>query len=1282
MFQTLRRWFGHSTIVDKLQVANRINDFDCSFYYCNYPDLRSIKSPSELEQHYIKYGFREGRMKNFAEAQKTLKSRFGALPTDFDLKSYRLLNSDLMQVFDHDWQFTLHYLASGRREGRRYKFEGQQEAFDKQPWVGLFRRADFVACAHKWLDKSPATEEDPIRIFINAGIERLAPINLDHFFDPFFYRTNYEFDNSVRDAELYRHWLEIGYPVGWVANEAIAIGRFVQSRKFPASFEWQNYRSALSRTEGNALHSRVDVLEHLFNVGFEQSLTSNILGPDAYQLYTDIGDFHLVRRHFPLAIAAYDRALALNAGQIGAMHRRGDAYLALGKNNVAYSAFACAAASPHASVWSHIHAADAAAAEGNFKDSFSILALARPKWVKSADYRSKVKEIIEQFFAAKTQAAMTMYEAGEREAADALLSKALDEIRNRIMELEDLPPVLAPVPGRHIAILANQDLRQCKHYRVEQKLKQLEYGGFEAQVFSQDEPDAFISSLLGARAAIFYRVPAFPTIIRAILTASALGIPTYCEHDDLIFDANHFPDTFKSYGGKLSKADYNGLLYGVPLFRYAMSLCDHGIASTTKLAAQMRPIVQSHHCFVVRNGLDERNEKAIAAGERALPERNSITIFYGSGTKAHNSDFNDLAGPAILSAMARYRTLRLVIIGYLDLLPEFDRFASRITRFDFVTDVNQYWSLLAASDINLSVLSPGVMSDCKSEIKWLEAAILQVPSIVSGTATHREIVEDGVDALVVDDCAAWKEALNRLIVDRALRRSIGASARRKALQNYSLERAAEILREELAQPTEAFGRGVAASKEAKSSLGSTAKKIKVLVCHVFFSPQSFGGATRVVQDNVDYIKDHCADIELSVFASDEGISPPGRLRFDQYRGIPVFRLSTPAEPNMDWRAFNAENEAVFERVLDAVQPDLVHFHCIQRLTASIVEVALRRKVSYLITAHDGWWISDYQFFVDGDGVLRLPSSNLFDAVPPSNIRLINSVARRQRLARLLDSAVHVIGVSDAFAEIYRRGGCQNVIAIPNGVSPIVPVPRLKQTDGRLSLGHIGDRSVHKGAILIEGVLRTTHFDHLKLTMIDNKMEMGARLEMVWGNTPVVLTGPYPQDKVAELYASLDVLLAPSTWPESFGLVAREAIAQGLWVIASNQGSIGECVTDGENGFVIDVSDGRGLAEILRKLDANVARYQLPPPRKDKTMRSAADQGRDVVELYRKIYRIGCGVTGGKFPGDGDPPIKHSGMDKSTQANKESEAGGDKGGRLSRRRGSKLDRLKIWRQPSS
>jgi glycosyltransferase involved in cell wall biosynthesis len=1197
----IRRLFSDPTLI-----APELGDFDPIFYRAHYGDLRRLKSAAALRRHFVKHGRREGRWRNLTEAKNHFTSRFGPLPGDFQASMYRALNEDLARAFDHEWQFEFHYLESGQKEGRSYKREGSSPGDPARSWMTLFRLADFVACAQSWLDEIPQTKERAIAIFLDSGIDRLAPINLDFIFDPNFYRSAYGFDDRMNDATLYRHWLEIGAHQELAPNEEKALRYIMESCLYPQSFDWNRYKSNLPTQEAKSLRCRVDVLKHFFNTGFEKGLTKHIAGEGSDDLFAAIGDFHLVRGHHQLAISAYDRVLALDPSHAGVRHRRGDAYAALGKTVVAYADFAHAAALPNASVWSTIHWARTAAAVGSFEKSFEILRNAHPKWRKSADYRNAVMDLIEQYFAAKSRSAMALYDAGDRKVADAYLLKALDELRARIVEFEDLAAAIPPSPDGHVAILVNQDLAQCRHYRVEQKLRQFRQAGLKAELYDQHDPALFIRSLLGARAAIFYRVPAFPNIMRAILTAQALGIPTYYEIDDLIFDAASYPDIFASYEGQISKSEYNGLLYGAPLFRYAMELCDYGIASTTPLAHQIEPIVRKRSCFVLRNGLDERNARAIDMGQEPRAEREAVVIFYGSGTKAHNSDFNELAAPALLSAFDQYDHVRLVIVGHLRLRSEFERFSSRITQIGFVSDLDQYWSLLAAADINLAVLSPGLMASCKSEIKWLEAAVLQVPSVVSATATYREVLQDGVDALIVDDASAWRNALTRLIEDRGLRRSIGAAARCKALQNYSIETAAALWRNTLGAPS------------AATAKGDSRFRIKVLICAVFFPPQSYGGATRVVQDNVDYILDHCPDIELSAFASDDGVSPAGRFRFDQYRGIPVFRLSTPREAHMDWRPFNSEHADIFERILDVVQPTLIHFHCIQRLTASIVEVALKRNILYVITAHDGWWISDHQFLVDQDDILRLPSPDAYDAAPPQNISLTDSVVRRQRLAGLMQGAAQVICVSEAFANIYCRAGSRNVVAIPNGLSKIEPAPKQKSPRGRLSLGHIGGRSAHKGAMLIEAVFRMNDFDHLKLTMMDFSMQPGTRQKKVWGNTPVVLCGAYSQEQVADLYASLDVLLAPSIWPESFGLVAREARSQGLWVVASDRGAVAEGVRPGENGFIIDVADGRALTAILKKLDADVAHYQTPPAKSPEPERTAADQGREIAELYRKI----------------------------------------------------------------
>jgi glycosyltransferase involved in cell wall biosynthesis len=145
------------------------------------------------------------------------------------------------------------------------------------------------------------------------------------------------------------------------------------------------------------------------------------------------------------------------------------------------------------------------------------------------------------------------------------------------------------------------------------------------------------------------------------------------------------------------------------------------------------------------------------------------------------------------------------------------------------------------------------------------------------------------------------------------------------------------------------------------------------------------------------------------------------------------------------------------------------------------------------------------------------------------------------------------------------------------------------------------------------------------------MQPGTRSETIWGNTPVVLHAAFSQDRVADLYASLDVLLAPSIWPESFGLVVREALTQGLWVVASDRGALSQDISPGVNGFIIDVSDSRELTQSLKALDADVTRFQAPPPQPYVPARTAADQGREIAALYQQIHDASDRSDSGSSP---------------------------------------------------
>jgi len=71
--------------------------------------------------------------------------------------------------------------------------------------------------------------------------------------------------------------------------------------------------------------------------------------------------------------------------------------------------------------------------------------------------------------------------------------------------------------------------------------------------------------------------------------------------------------------------------------------------------------------------------------------------------------------------------------------------------------------------------------------------------------------------------------------------------------------------------------------------------------------------------------------------------------------------------------------------------------------------------------------------------------------------------------------------------------------------------------------------------------------------------------------------------IANILASIDVLVVPSRAPESFGLVVLEGMASGKVVIASNQGGPAEIIKDGFDGILFEPRNHNELSAKLIKL---------------------------------------------------------------------------------------------------
>ena len=291
-----------------------------------------------------------------------------------------------------------------------------------------------------------------------------------------------------------------------------------------------------------------------------------------------------------------------------------------------------------------------------------------------------------------------------------------------------------------------------------------------------------------------YRVPATVAVLAMIDRARDRGTPVLFDVDDLIFD----PDLAAEIPALtiLGPAEAELWLEGVRRYRTTMEHCDGYVGSTAGLvehAAAVTGLPTARFDNGVGLLLARRSDQALQARARQRRARSArspgaepapVVIGYLSGTTTHDHDWA-FVEPAVVDVLDRHPGTRLVLGGYLVESPGLARFGERVVRHGFAP-----WyelpSLLADIDVNLAPLSPGSrFNEAKSAIKWLEAALVETPTIASPTAPFCEAIHHGANGMLAGSVPEWTAALDALVGETDRRRRLGARARRDALLRWS-----------------------------------------------------------------------------------------------------------------------------------------------------------------------------------------------------------------------------------------------------------------------------------------------------------------------------------------------------------------------------------------------------------------------------------------------------------------------------------------------------------------
>lgn len=325
-----------------------------------------------------------------------------------------------------------------------------------------------------------------------------------------------------------------------------------------------------------------------------------------------------------------------------------------------------------------------------------------------------------------------------------------------------------------------------RRYRCFHHQEQLALMGIRTGFCESDDPQMLVDAL-DHDVFILHRVP-FSSLIGAVIDIAHLrGKPVVFETDDLVIA----PELYEQigYADTLSLEAARDFRQELDQLTATFQRCDCALTTTQFLADEVSR--RGKPAYVHRNAPSDEmfrvSEEAYSVRVERLRERQtgegSVIIGYFSGTGSHNRDFGTIC-EQLIWALDTYPELRIHISGHLELPQEFSPYEDRVTRAPYV-NWRELPHLIAEVDINLAPLEhDNPFCQAKSENKFVEAALVGVPTIASRVDAYKSAITHTQDGLLANTADEWANALKLLLDQPQARHEMGEAARTTVYARY------------------------------------------------------------------------------------------------------------------------------------------------------------------------------------------------------------------------------------------------------------------------------------------------------------------------------------------------------------------------------------------------------------------------------------------------------------------------------------------------------------------
>ena len=156
---------------------------------------------------------------------------------------------------------------------------------------------------------------------------------------------------------------------------------------------------------------------------------------------------------------------------------------------------------------------------------------------------------------------------------------------------------------------------------------------------------------------------------------------------------------------------------------------------------------------------------------------------YFSGSPTHKKDLDE-ALPEVIRFLDEHKDAVLNIVGYMRFSKETEKYIEGgQIRFLPLVDFRKLQGMMSKVDVNIAPLVVNDFTNCKSELKFFDAAAVETTTIASPTYTFKKAIKDGKNGFLAQP-GEWYDKLEYLYNHPKENQAIAKRAREYALRHY------------------------------------------------------------------------------------------------------------------------------------------------------------------------------------------------------------------------------------------------------------------------------------------------------------------------------------------------------------------------------------------------------------------------------------------------------------------------------------------------------------------